>query len=255
MPPKDYSKKEAAELLGTTPDAIQKRIKREKIEAYKNEKGQWRVVLDDKEINKKQSSAKSGAKSTAKKSTGTSSSQKAGRKTATSSAASKAASGGTAGQKAASSSSSEKSVSPEKTVAAVTEEETPKSPVFCRHTQEINLDEQAQQKGSAAKLNYYMKGGPIMVDDLINKAKEMIDELKEKAPESVEQLIEKGEMQKEEARKVTERFTETRDEIITEYQAKFAEIIGGLRNKVVTREDIEELDRKIEALNRKLQDM
>ncbi|GEM_PF-3173184 len=245
MPSKDYSKKEAADLLGTTPDAIQKRIKRNKIEAYKNEKGHWRVVLDDKEINKKQSSAKSGAKSKAKKSTGTSSSRKTGKK---------AASGSAAGQKAASSSSGEKSVSPEETVATVTEEETPKSPVFSRHTQDINLNEQTQ-RGSAAKLNYLMKGGPIMVDDLINKAKEMIDELKEKAPESVEHLIEKGEMQREEARKVTERFTETKDEIITEYQAKFAEIIGGLRNKVVTREDIEELDRKIEALNRKLQDM
>jgi len=44
-----YTIAEAATKMGVTSDAVYKMIKREKIEAFKNDSGQWRVVVPDKE--------------------------------------------------------------------------------------------------------------------------------------------------------------------------------------------------------------
>ena len=60
-------------------------------------------------------------------------------------------------------------------------------------------------------------------------------------------------MQREEARKVAEKLVEKGEEERTNYMVKMEENIESLKNRLVTREDIEKLEQKVDELSKKIQ--
>ena len=227
MAKKEYSKAEAAEILGTTPDAIQKRIQREKIEAFKNDKGQWRVYLDDSEIQQEK-----GGKTTksAKKED-----KKEDKKE----------------EKPQSAAATAKSESPKEEAVESKPAAAGSSP-SCGQSSRTVVQKELPTNGKEYANNDW-EGGSTMVEGLVSTAKEMVTSTRERAGEFASYMMEKSEDQRDQVRKVTQMAMETKEAKKTELQAKMAEKIVSVRSKVVTRQDIEELERKIEALNRKIQ--
>ncbi len=93
-----------------------------------------------------------------------------------------------------------------------------------------------------------------MVGNLISMILGMATVTREKVDELAHILVEQGDMQSEEARKVAERILEKGEEEKNSYVAKLEENIENLKARLVTREDIESLEKKIEELSRKLED-
>ncbi len=93
-----------------------------------------------------------------------------------------------------------------------------------------------------------------MVGNLISMVLGFAAVTKEKADELSNLLIEKGEMQREETRIFTEQLIEKGETERNAYLLKLMENIELLRNKIVTKQDIEKLEEQIENLNKKIQD-
>jgi len=92
-----------------------------------------------------------------------------------------------------------------------------------------------------------------MVGNLISIALGLASATREKVDEITNILVEKGEMQREEARKVAEKLVEKGEEERTNYMVKMEENIESLKNRLVTREDIEKLEQKVDELSKKIQ--
>ncbi len=93
-----------------------------------------------------------------------------------------------------------------------------------------------------------------MVNNLISMILGMASVTREKVDDLANFLVEQGDMQSEEARKVAERILEKGEEEKSAYTAKLEESLENLKSRLVTREDIEELEKKIEDLSRKLEE-
>ena len=224
MAKKEYSKKEAAEILGTTPAAIQKRIERNRIEAFKNDQGQWRVVLDGE--------GKTGEKDVkpeTKQETGTSEVKAVDEKKET------------PAEPAA------PSAPPEK------EESLPKSTPCSAHTMQsvkMGIMKEIQQEEDKKRDRL---GGAFMSSNIVSTVTDLATDVKKKAEELTNFLVDKLEMQRDEAANLAEKIVEKGESQKNTYLFKLLESVETLRSKVVTRQDIERLEKKIEILNKKLE--
>lgn len=237
MAKKEYSKKEAAELLKSTPAAIQKRIERKKVEAFKNDKGQWRVLLSDAEIKaekapkKSKAASKPAAKGASKsKATAKAKTTKKPKAAPKAKPAAKSASKKAPAVKAAESSSgfdgeSIQSVKPE-------------------YVQQYQTDCMAEFEND-------MAANSSLPANLISSFMDIASDLKSKVEDTTNIIMEKMEIQRDEAMKVAEKIVEKGESQKNIYMFKLLENIETIRNKIVTRYDIERLESKIEALTKK----
>ncbi|MFY9114885.1 MAG: helix-turn-helix domain-containing protein [Dethiobacteria bacterium] len=194
MSKKEYSKKEAAELLGVTPSAIQRRIERKTIEARKDKQGHWLVCLTDEEIEK------SGAQRSK--------------------------------QKAA------------KTVTKTGPQAAP--------AKVAPPAEASREKKDACFMNGNI-GEALISGNLISQAVDFTLELKDKAEELTKDLAERGGLHLEEANKLVESVMEKVEAQKNVYLIKLMEGIEAVRSRIVTRQDVERLEKKIEILDKKIQ--
>lgn len=87
-----------------------------------------------------------------------------------------------------------------------------------------------------------------MLDDLISMALGLTVVAREKVEDLTDYLVEKGELQREEARKIAHNLVEkgrTEKEI---YIQKMQQGFDSLKEKLVTREDLERLEKRIDEL-------
>lgn len=91
-----------------------------------------------------------------------------------------------------------------------------------------------------------------MIGNLVSMVLGFASATKDKADEISNFLSEKGEMQREEARRFAEQLVEKGEIERDAYLQKLIENIDSLRHKIVTKQDIEDLERKIEKLNEKI---
>ena len=94
-----------------------------------------------------------------------------------------------------------------------------------------------------------------MLGNLISMALGVASVTREKVDDLTNLLVEKGEMQREEARKVAEKLVEKGQEERGNYLDKLEENIESLKSRLVTREDIEKLEEKVEELSHKIKNM
>ncbi len=94
-----------------------------------------------------------------------------------------------------------------------------------------------------------------MLTNLISLALGIASITREKIDTITNILVEKGEMQKEEARTVAEKLVEKGEAEREAYIAQLADNIEKIRSRLVTREDIEKLEKKLEEIDRFIKEM
>jgi len=87
-----------------------------------------------------------------------------------------------------------------------------------------------------------------MLDDFLSMFVGLSTVTKEKVEDLTELLVQKGKMQREEARKVAEEMLQKGREEKEAYSQRMQEMMDGMKNKMVTKEDINRLEAKIDDL-------
>ncbi len=250
MAKKEYSKKEAAELLNSTPAAIQKRIERKKVEAFKNDKKEWRVMLSDEEIKaeKAPKKSKAAAKPAAKKATKT----KAPAKTKTANKPKAAAKPKPATK--AKAAAKAKPATKEKPAAKPAVKADESASAFSGESVQSVKPEYVEQYQTdcMAEFQKDMADSSTLPANLISSFMDIASDLKNKVEDTTNIIMEKMEIQRDEAKKVAEQIVEKGESQKNIYMFKLLENIESIRNKIVTRYDIERLESKIESLTKKL---
>ncbi|NLI69649.1 MAG: hypothetical protein GX364_02110 [Firmicutes bacterium] len=193
MSRREYSKKEAALLLGVTPSAIQRRIERKTIEARKDNRGHWLVSLTDEEIERKRM-------------------RKADRIVE----------------------------------QAVTDTDPQSSPAA-----DASPGVPEGKKGFCIKESGIVEA--LLSGEFISQAIDFVLEWKDRAEELTRSLAEKGGLHIEDADSLVDSFMDKFEEQKNIYLIKLMEGVEAVRSKIVTRQDVEQLEKKIEILSKKIQ--
>ena len=93
-----------------------------------------------------------------------------------------------------------------------------------------------------------------MIGNLVSMILGMAAFGKEKAEELTAEWMEKGELQRDELRKALEVFIERGETERNLYIARMIENIESLKSKVVTKQDVNTIEKKLDYLNRKYSD-
>lgn len=96
-------------------------------------------------------------------------------------------------------------------------------------------------------------GEALISGNLISQAVDFTLELKDKAEELTKDLAERGGLHLEEANKLVESVMEKVEAQKNVYLIKLMEGIEAVRSRIVTRQDVERLEKKIEILDKKIQ--
>lgn len=193
MSKKEYSKKEAAELLGVTPSAIQRRIERKTIEARKGKQGHWLVSLTDEEIERKQA-------------------QKIGR---------------------------------------IVEQAAAGTDLQASPAVDAPPGVSEGKKGFCIKESGIVEA--LMSGEFISQAIDFALEWKDRAEELTRSWAEKGGLHIEDANSLVDTFVDKFEDQKNTYLIKLMEGIEAVRSRIVTRQDVERLEKKIEILSKKIQ--
>ncbi len=90
-----------------------------------------------------------------------------------------------------------------------------------------------------------------MLGNLISMFMGLASYGKEKAEEITAELMEKGDLQREEIRKMIEIFIERGETERNIYISRVLENIENMKGKIVTKNDIDSIEKKLDYLNRK----
>ncbi len=93
-----------------------------------------------------------------------------------------------------------------------------------------------------------------MIGNLVSMLLGLATYGKEKAEEVSAELMEKGELQREEVRKLLEVLIERGETERNLYIARVIENIESLKSKIVTKQDVNTIEKKLDYLNKKYSD-
>jgi polyhydroxyalkanoate synthesis regulator phasin len=100
----------------------------------------------------------------------------------------------------------------------------------------------------------FTKEGTMLIGEVIKKAMLVGLGAQEKAKEFVEELVKAGELSKSEASSLVKEWSAKAEESTKEFDKRVKETVANVLEKlnIPTREDMEKLEKKVQALNARL---